>query len=270
MTVLFVVLFSIGYLAIYRPFAASDAFWLSASDPGAAPATVLFYIVSVSWLALTKAALHLKDRKRSVSMRDVVLCFATDFVGTSVIYLAFTLFLGFADMASVPELLVRSLACVALIVGIPSFFSLQYAIIQDKKEEIEVLKLNTTSKEMQSGLKLINLYDYSGILRITAVPEDIFYVESQDNYVSIHYTVDGQMTQYLLRNTTVGIEDAFRGTVIVRCHRSFMVNIAHIKVMKHEKGRATVIMDDKVGTVIPVSRTYYSDIMGILTQYRAA
>lgn len=270
MTVLFVVLFSIGYLAIYRPFAASDAFWLSASDPGAAPATVLFYIVSVGWLSLTKAALHLKDKRRSVPMRDVVLCFVADFVGASVIYLAFTLSLGVSDMASMPELLVKSLACVALTVGIPSFFSLQYAIIQDKKEEIELLKLNTVPKEVPPGIKLVNLYDYSGILRISAVPEDIFYVESQDNYVSIHYTVDGQMTQYLLRNTTVGIEDAFRGTVIVRCHRSFMVNIAHIKVMKHEKGRATVIMDDKAGTVIPVSRTYYSDIMGILTQYRAA
>ena len=268
MTVLFVVLFSIGYLAIYRPFAASEAFWLSVSDPGAAPATILFYIVSALWLSLTRIALHLKDRKRSVSMVDIILCFVADFAGASVIYLAFTLFSGFADMTSVPELLVKSLACVALTVGIPSFFSLQYAIIQDKKEEIELLKLNSMPKETHPGLKLVNLYDYSGTLRISAVPEDIYFVESQDNYVSIHYTTDGQMTRYLLRNTTGGIEDAFRGTVIVRCHRSFIVNIAHIKVMKHEKGRATIIMDDKAGTVIPVSRTYYPDIMRIMSQYR--
>ena len=66
------------------------------------------------------------------------------------------------------------------------------------------------------------------------------------------------------------VEDAFRGTVIVRCHRSFIVNIAHIKVIKHEKGKATVVMDDNVGTVIPVSKSYYKELMNILVQYKEA
>ncbi len=264
------VLFSIVYLAVYHPFSSSESFWLSLSDARAGVYSMLFYLVSFLWLLLTKYLLHLSDRKHNTTIRKLLFFFVADFLGVSLIYLAFTFFTGNAGGVGVFELLIRSLLCVLLILGIPFAFCLMYAFIQDRNEEIALLKLNTLPEKGNKTTQLVSLADYSGAVKISALPEEIYYLESQDNYVNIHYMAGDKMNSYLLRNTTAGIEDAFRGTVIVRCHRSFIVNIAHIKVIKHEKGKATVVMDDNVGTVIPVSKSYYKELMNILVQYKEA
>ena len=264
------VLFSIIYLAIYRPFSASESFWLSLSDEKAGVYTMLFFLAGASWLLITKYILHLIDLRRTVTVKALIWCLAADILGVSFIYLVFTFLAGYAGAVSQVELLIRSLICVLLILGIPFALCLLYAFIQDRNEEIALLKLNTSPKNEVKGNRMLNLADYTGAVKISAMPEEIYYLESQDNYVNIHYMVDGTMNSYLLRNTTAGLEDAFRGTELTRCHRSFIINIAHVKFIKHEKGKALVVMDDTVGTVIPVSKSYYKELMDILNQYRAA
>ena len=263
------VLFSIVYLSIYRPFSSSSAFWLSLSDEKAGVYTMLFFVSGMAWLLLTRYFMVLYDRRHDVSVRGLALSLAVDIAGVSVLYLLFTFLAGKAGLVPQVELLLRTLVCVFLILVIPFMLCLLYAFIQDRNEEISLLKLNMTPKREMKGDRLLNLTDSSGTVRITAMPEEICYLESQDNYVCIHYLVDGKMNSYLLRNTTTGLEDAFRGTLLTRCHRSFIINVAHVKLIKHEKGRAIVIMDDTVGTVIPVSKSYYKDVMDILVQYRA-
>ncbi|MBO4570628.1 MAG: LytTR family transcriptional regulator [Bacteroidales bacterium] len=264
------VLFSIVYLAIYRPFSSSSAFWISLTDEKAGVYTMLFFVSGMAWLLLTKYILNLYDRRHDVTLRGLAIVLGADILGVSVLYMFFTFLAGKAGAVPQAELLLRTLVCVFLILVIPFALCVLYAFIQDRNEEIALLKLNSAPKEEKKGDTLLNLADYSGAVKISAMPDEICYLESQDNYVCIHFLVDGQMNSYLLRNTTAGLEDAFRGTLLMRCHRSFIINVAHVKLIKHEKGRALVVMDDAVGTVIPVSKSYYKDVMDVLVQYRAS
>lgn len=81
-------------------------------------------------------------------------------------------------------------------------------------------------------------------------------MESADNYVSIWYISKTGVSKYLIRNTLKEMEDRFSQTRIVRCHRSFMVNLDQVKIAK--RTRNGIVLDlgtDKIPD-IPVSRTY--------------
>ena len=107
---------------------------------------------------------------------------------------------------------------------------------------------------------MVHLYDHSGALKISAAQDDIFYIMSQDNYVSIHYLIGNDMNSYLLRCSTIQVEEALKGTSIMRCHRSYLVNLNHVKMLKHSSGKAVIVLSDNTGTQIPVSRNYYKEL----------
>ena len=60
--------------------------------------------------------------------------------------------------------------------------------------------------------------------------------EIADNYVQIWYLNKGVVTKVMLRNTLKAMEEQFEGTkCTIECHRSYMVNLEHVKVIRREK-----------------------------------
>jgi DNA-binding LytR/AlgR family response regulator len=64
------------------------------------------------------------------------------------------------------------------------------------------------------------------------------------------------VSKYLLRNTLKEMEDRFANTNIIRCHRSFMVNLDQVKIAKRTKDG--IMLDLGVERIpdIPVSKSY--------------
>lgn len=261
MKVLFETLFSALFLALYQPFGFSTTLWLGIQPDDVLASTVKFYGVCILVLIMSAEALYRRDEKHPVSYRLLMAWQGAEVLLIAGIYLAFTIALGHAGDTLMSILIARSIICVALIMLIPFVIALLYAEILDDREEIRLLTLN---KPLGAGYLddvLVNLYDHSGTLKISASQRDIYYIESEDNYVNIHYELDDHMTSYLLRSSTGEVEAALRHTSIVRCHRSYLVNLSHVKVLKHGTGKAILILSDKAGTEIPVSKSYYQDLL---------
>lgn len=261
-TVAFKALFSILFLALYQPF--SSTFWLALRPARTLGHSAGFYLACIGFLVFSAVLQFFVQRKGRVSMSLPILWLLGEFLGITLIYLSFTYLLGYGHSQEGFGLVVRTFFCVALILVIPFLISLMYAVILDDRDEIRLLSLNTSVSGNIMEEPLVNLYDHSGALKISAPQKDIFFIESQDNYVSIHYLIDGQMQNYFLRSSTLEVEAALKKTSIVRCHRSFLVNLNHIKLLRHGTGKATIVLDDSHGTEVPVSRSYYKDLLGVI------
>lgn len=263
-TVLLNTIFSMLFLALYQPF--SLTFWLGVAPTNVLLCSIAFYVCCIIFLIASKEGFHRYElARKELPLNSLLLWMLCEFVGIAVIYLAFTFALGYSTNSSLLELLLRTTGCVALILSIPMVPTLLYAKTKDDQEEIRILKLNQVASEKHvKGTSLVNLFDHSGTLKITASQDDIFFIESQDNYVCIHYLIGDKMENYMLRNSTQEVEKALRDTNIIRCHRSFLVNINRIKVLKHNKGRAVIAMDDKAKTEVPVSRRYYKELLEVI------
>ena len=90
---------------------------------------------------------------------------------------------------------------------------------------------------------------------------------SADNYVYIYYTDKDKIARFTLRNTIKRLEDVFKGTEVIRCHRSFMVNFMKVKILRRDKAELSLELDVASATAVPVSRTFVQNVLETFTKY---
>jgi len=92
---------------------------------------------------------------------------------------------------------------------------------------------------------------------------DILYLESADNYTQIAYLNNHKIRKELLRGSLKSFELQIHHPNIVRCHRSYIVNLAKVlEITGNAQGYKLGISDgDKL---VPVSRNYGKDILPLL------
>ena len=96
-------------------------------------------------------------------------------------------------------------------------------------------------------------------------PEKLLFVESVDNYVNVHYKDHGQTKKQLLRSNLKKLEAQIHHDTIVRCHRSYIVNLSNIKSVDGNSRGLQLFFKDYDQTV-PVARRY---VKGILERLEA-
>jgi hypothetical protein len=65
--------------------------------------------------------------------------------------------------------------------------------------------------------------------KLSIAATDLLFVESSDNYCTIVYLKNGQPARPLLRSSLSRLENQLNQTHIVRCHRSFLVNLDRVE-----------------------------------------
>ena len=93
---------------------------------------------------------------------------------------------------------------------------------------------------------------------------ELILVKSSENYVEIQYMAGGSGTKKLLRTTFKSIEDQLRPfSQMIRCHRSYIVNMDQVIKLHREYGRIYLKMNG-IEEDIPVSRQYLLGIKNAL------
>ena len=134
----------------------------------------------------------------------------------------------------------------------------------EKQNELIVAKIVSDDNKKESAPKMINFYDNSGVLRLTINVDALYYLESEDNYITIYYKHNEKLHSYMLRCRTRSVERSLEGTCMVRCHRSFIVNINKIRVMGENRRMHFLTLDDEQVSPIPVSKSYYQSLLSSL------
>ena len=115
---------------------------------------------------------------------------------------------------------------------------------------------------------MIPFHDEKGILRFSLKSNDLLYLESADNYVSIYYLNKGKVLHFLLRNTLKTMEELFKGNpVIIRCHRSYIINFEKAKLLRKEKDGLLLELDAPELIDIPVSKSYVDKVMETFSHF---
>jgi len=130
--------------------------------------------------------------------------------------------------------------------------------VSDLREQIRVVRMEQDDKE---AVQMFNFYDERGEMKLSVKPENLYYIESADNYVQIHYRNMGKMQVLLIRNSMKNIEWRFQDTALVRCHRSYLVNLQKVQMMKKVEGEIMLDFDDEKIAALPVSKAYSDRVM---------
>ena len=129
---------------------------------------------------------------------------------------------------------------------------------KDKNEKLkELMNENIGFK----GSSLISFRDERGVLQLSVAKENLLYIESADNYICIWYIKNEQLKKQLMRITMKEISEQLAETNIVRCHRSYMVNLDVVKVMRREKENLFLELGYPNIKEIPISKTYGEQVL---------
>ncbi len=90
--------------------------------------------------------------------------------------------------------------------------------------------------------------------------DSILYLESEDNYVAVHFMHKDHSSKTLIRTTLKKIEDLKPHPALVRCHRSFIINLIHLAKYEGNRQQGFIALQH-VSQQIPVSRSYANDIL---------
>ena len=158
--------------------------------------------------------------------------------------------------------------CVSL--GIPYVISGMYFAIIDKNNTIRLMNYdNVVTDEpvkSEAPIQKITLYDNSGALKLSLNLENLYYIESDDNYIKVWYTDSKQeLKQYMLRCRLKTVEESFKGSTLVRCNRKYIVNTDKVKVLRKESEGYVLDLDNEAIHPLPVTKTYTDIVLSRFT-----
>jgi hypothetical protein len=140
----------------------------------------------------------------------------------------------------------------------------QYLALNEKEAKVlDDLIINNSELDVenrQESENVITLVAENGKDMITLEANNLLYIESSENYSNIVFMKSGKVEKILLRSTLKRLEEQIDNPFILRCHRSFIVNLKNVL---HFSGNAQGYLMSITGTdtKIPVSRSYGPKIL---------
>jgi len=138
------------------------------------------------------------------------------------------------------------------------FFFFRYRSLQCQIEHI------LTTKEIFLGEnQLIEFKGQGSKDQITLSLINFLYGKSQDNYVELYYLEKEQLKKFLIRSPISNLSKSINNLVIVRCHRSYIVNLLQVTAVKGGNHEITLNIDS-FDSIIPVSKSYQDSTLETL------
>ena len=264
-TVTFAAFFSIVFLLLSLPFSHNS--WMALGNSKFFAFTVLFASGSLTLVALSRLLMYKTRNVLKMTYLGysawcvaevVVICLAYSFITVPITEIGWDQF---------PKTLGNALLYGTISLIIPYILAGMYFALQDKNQIIRLMNYGNVVMDenmLPSKLEKITLFDNSGNLKLCVNSSNLYYLESDDNYIIVRYTDSkGDLKRYMIRCKMKSVEESFKGSERVRCHRKYIVNMDKVKVLRKEKDGYELDLDNDTIPPIPVSKTYEENVLAI-------
>ncbi|MFN8242070.1 MAG: LytTR family transcriptional regulator DNA-binding domain-containing protein [Bacteroidales bacterium] len=260
--ILFTAIFALVFINIYSPFGVEK--WYSVTNLELFFYSSLVTLTGVLIVVISRIVMYYFCRKQLISLWQYLVWVFFEIMLMALFYAIFEKFI-LNDTREFDGIMKLSARNTALVILLPYSVSWLYFSWRDKKEQIERLADSQTFPD--NSRDMIPFYDEKSVLKFSVKKENLLYIESTENYVSICYLNKDKLSKYLLRNTMKRMEEAFAGTEIIRCHRSYMVNFEKVKVIRKDKDGLKLELDEPSIMDIPVTKTFAENVMATFSKY---
>lgn len=264
--IVLVPIFALLFISIYTPFDfdridtdVKFLSWLNISRELVVQLiTICLILVGMAIAAVSRWMMGLYTRKRQISYVAYISWIACEIL---VMALVFTIMALFTETnKGIVTLFRNSLMKTILILLIPYTLSYIYFIWQERVEQLRTIRQKLSEDETALHNAYIQIYDEKGDMRLSVRREHLLLIESADNYVCVWYTNNNTPKKVLVRNTLKQVADQLSATHIQRCHRSYMVNLDLIKVLRREKEGIFIELGVAGIPDVPISKTYMDNV----------
>ena len=268
-TVTFSVLFAVVFLNIYIPF--SDTAWFGLGDSSMFVLTIIFIGVSIMTLIVSRMMMYKIKSLFEINYTEYIIWCLLEIVTISGFYTGLTMGHNLPQSETAWEIFGRAMLYGTIALGIPYLISGMYFAIIDKNNTIRLMNFeNVVTDEpakAETHTSKITLFDNSGALKLSLNPENLYYIESDDNYIKVWYTDNKtELKQYMLRCRLKTVEESFRGAGLVRCNRKYIVNINKVATLRKESDGYVLDLANEAIPTLPVTKTYTDNVLSYFSE----
>ncbi|MTI41724.1 LytTR family DNA-binding domain-containing protein [Fulvivirga lutimaris] len=224
--------------------------------------SIFFFVVLV--VALINEFLIKPLIEVSATVRSIVLWHIWSFLFLGVILFITYNYLGdwhdWRLLSGIEFIFNTSTVFIFPMVGV--FFYYKFKVL---KEQFDVVLTNIESSMDEKTM--INFEGQGNNDKISISVSEFIYARSQDNYVELSYLHNNQLTSFLIRASMGLVEESVENGFIIRCHRSYMVNLFHVQSISGGKNDLQLFLNH-VEKPIPVSKKYMVGTMEQLKKYK--
>lgn len=264
--ILFTAAFALLFINIFKPFGSRD--WYKISDLKFFVFASLIVLVGMLVVVISRFIMLAYVRRNAINYWQYVLWVLAEILSMSMFYALFTKFIPEENAGrDFVEIFNDSAFHASLILLLPYAILWLYFSWREKNHMLEKLSQEEQPVEVHKK-NLIAFLDEKGELKISIALENLLYVDSADNYATIHYLNKSKLSHFLIRNSLKWMEENMTtDRPLVRCHRSYIVNLDKVKVLRKTKDGIYLELDAMNTPDIPVSKTYYERVMNKFSKY---
>ena len=260
--VLFVSVFAVIFINIFKPFGSEEWMTMGKFTPTQYLLwSTILVTLGMSIVAISRMIMYHYSKKptHNITILKYILWVIVELLLLSASFTLLALITSYGGAERDPmEIYKNALQNTVFIMFIPYFICIMYLSYQDKSAKLRtIMEENIGNK----SVSFIAFHDDRGILQLSVAKENLLYIESADNYISTWYLKNGQLKKQLIRITLKDLSQQLADTNIVRCHRSFMVNLDQIKVLRREKENLFIELGYPGLKEIPISKTYGEEVL---------
>lgn len=262
-TVTFTVLFAVVFLNIYIPF--SDTAWFALGNSANFLITAGFIAISMLILIASRVLMYKTRKMFDMRYWQYILWCITEVVLICTFYTFVTVDIIRPVEPHYLRIFAKALFYGVISLIVPYILSGMYFAIIDKNNTIRLMKCqgpSDTGENPGNSDSQITFFDSNGALKLSVQVSNLYYIESDDNYIKVWYT-DGKglLKRYMLRCRLKTVEASFNNTSLVRCSRKCIVNIDKVKILSKESSGYSLDLDNEEIPAIPVTKTYEENIL---------
>jgi len=228
----------------------------------------LIVLVGMLVVVISRMIMLVYVKKKTITYLQYGVWIVTEILSMSMFYALFTKFIPKENLnRDFAQIFYDSTFHATLILLLP--YAILWLYFSWREKNIILQKIKEKENVIATPKKnLIAFLDEKGEFKISIVLENLLYVDSADNYATIHYLNKSKLSHFLIRNSLKWIEENLtKETPLVRCHRSYIVNLDKVKVLRKTKDGIFLELDALNTADIPVSKTYYERVMTKFSKY---
>ncbi|MCK9617465.1 MAG: LytTR family transcriptional regulator [Lentimicrobiaceae bacterium] len=260
--ILFTSAFALLFINIYAPFGVET--WYNVTRWQLLLFSSLVILTGVLVVVVSRMIMYHWCKKHSLLLWQYLVWVVAEVFFMALFYALYEKWIV-ADSRFFPDLLKNSIQNTALVLLLPYSATWLFFSWREKKIKLETL---SAEKDVPDSTKnMIPFHDEKGILRLSVKAEHLLYIESSDNYVTIYYLNKEKIVHFMMRNTMKKLEEQLEGSMVIRCHRSFIINFEKVKILRREKDGLHLELDVPEALQIPVSKSYIEKVMQVFTRF---
>lgn len=254
--------FALVFINIYAPFGSET--WFEITEWEFFAYSSLVILTGVLVVVISRIIMYHVSKRKTLLIWNYLTWAIAEVFFMALFYTLFEKFI-IHDSRFILDLFKISAKNTALVLLLP--YSVIWLYFSWKEKKNQLIKLTENPASIDSSKNMIPFHDEKGELRFSLKMESLLYLESADNYVNIYYTDKDKVSRFTLRNTIKRLEEAFKGTEVIRCHRSYMVNFEKVKILRKDKDELNLELDVQSLISLPVSKTYVQNVMETFTKF---